>query len=86
MDWLIVYIVFALTTSICAWIFYYIPAVHEAKTKNIDNSFTRSPFISSVVYIVISTFIAPTIFIALFSQKQSKLFYNALREEILKQD
>ena len=86
MDWLILYVVFALTTSICAWLFYFLPAVNEARQRNINNSFTRNPLISSIVYVVISTFIAPTIFMALFSNHHSKLFYNALREEILKQD
>jgi len=86
MDWLIIYLVFAIATSICAWLFYYMPAVREAKQKGIVNSFTRSPVLSSLVYIIISTFIAPTIFVALFSNQHSKLFYEALRNEILKQD
>jgi len=86
MDWIIIYLVFALTTSICAWLFYYVPIIAEAKKKAIVNTFTNSPILSSVVYIVISTFIAPTIFIALFSERHAKLFREALREEILKQD
>ena len=86
MDWLIIYLIFALTTSICAWLFYYMPAVREARQRSIKNSFTNSPVLSSVVYIVISTFIAPTIFVALFSNEHSKQFYEALRQEILKQD
>jgi hypothetical protein len=86
MDWLIIYVVFALTTSICAWLFYYIPAIREAKQRAIVNTFTNSPILSSIVYVVISTFIAPTIFLALFSDRHAKLFREALREEILKQD
>lgn len=86
MDWIIIYLVFALTTSICAWLFYYIPIIAEAKRKEIKNTFTNSPILSSVVYIVISTFIAPTIFIALFSERHAKLFRDALQEEMLKQD
>jgi uncharacterized membrane protein YqhA len=86
MDWLILYVVFALTTSICAWLFYFMPAVKEAKSRGIVNSFTNSPILSSIVYIIISIFIAPTIFMALFSSYHSKLFYKTLREEILKQD
>jgi len=86
MDWLVLYIIFALTTSLCAWLFYFMPAVKEAKHRGINNSFTNSTVLSSVVYIIISTFIAPTIFIALFSNQHSKQFYEALRQEILKQD
>jgi hypothetical protein len=86
MDWLIIYLVFALTTSICAWLFYYMPVVIEAKRLGVNNSFTNSPVLSSMVYIVISSFIAPSLFIPLFSEHHGKLFRNALREEILKQD
>jgi hypothetical protein len=86
MDWLVIYLIFALTTSICAWLFYYMPVVREARKLGIENSFTNSPILSSVVYIIISTFIAPTIFVALFSNQHSKQFYDALRQEILKQD
>jgi len=86
MDWLIIYAIFALTTSICAWLFYFMPLVKEAKNRGVINTFTNSPLLSSVVYIVISTFIAPTIFIALFSNQHSKQFYEALKQEILKQD
>lgn len=86
MDWLVAYTVFALTTAICAWLFYFIPVVAEAQRKQIINTFTKSPYLSSIVYVVISTFIAPTIFVALFSKTHSKQFQDALRQEILKQD
>jgi len=86
MDWLIIYLVFAISTSICAWLFYFMPLVKEAKQKNIINTFTNSPVLSSVVYIIISTLIAPTLFVALFSNQHSVKFYEALKQEILKQD
>lgn len=86
MDWLIYYIIFALSTSICAWLFYFMPAIKEAKQRQVENSFTNSPILSSIVYVVISTFIAPTIFLALFSDRHAQLFRKALREEILKQN
>lgn len=86
MDWLVFYTIFALTTSICVWLFFYIPLVKEASQRGVKNSFTASPVLSSVVYIVISTFIAPSLFIPLFSEHHGKLFRQALREEILKQD
>lgn len=85
MDWLIVYIIFAITTSICAWIFFYIPAIREAKKLNVVNSFTKNPVTSSLVYLILSVLIAPTIFIAIFDSQQSNLFYEALRKEILKE-
>jgi hypothetical protein len=86
MDWIIIYLVFALTTSICAWLFYYLPISREALQKGVKNTFTNSPLLSSIVYIVISTFIAPMLFLPLFSETHGKQFRQALREEILKQD
>ena len=86
MDALTIYLVFALTTGICCWLFFYVPIAKEAKQIGIDNTFTRSPIISSITYICVSTLIAPSLFIPLFSQERGKLFRQALRSEILKQD
>ena len=86
MDPLIIYLVFALTTGICCWLFYYVPIVSEAQKLGINNTFTRSPLISSVTYIIISTFVAPSLIIPLFSKEKGESFRQALRSEILKQD
>lgn len=86
MEALIVYTVFAITTGICSWLFYYMPVLQEARELCINNSFTRSPILSSFVYIVISTLIAPMIFIPLFNPMQGIAFVEALRREMLKQD
>ena len=86
MDALTLYLVFAVTTGICCWLFFYVPIVHEARRLNIDNTFTRSPIISSLTYIVLSILIAPSVFIPIFSEEKGRLFKQALRSEILKQD
>jgi hypothetical protein len=86
MDFLIGYIVFALTTALCAWLFYYMPIVRLARANGISNTFTDNPILSTIVYIVISTVVAPGVFMALFSETKSKLFLNALKEEIFKAD
>ena len=86
MDALTLYLVFAVTTGICCWLFFYVPIVHEARRLNIHNTFTRSPIISSLTYIALSILIAPSIFIPIFSEEKGKLFKQALRSEILKQD
>lgn len=79
------YLVFALTTSICCWLFYYVPLVEEAKRLGIVNTFTRSPILSSAVYILISIVLAPSLFLPLFSKEHGERFKHALRQEILKQ-
>jgi hypothetical protein len=86
MDWLTLYLVFAITTGICCWLFFYVPIVHEARRLGISNTFTRSPRISSIVYIVISILIAPSLFIPIFHEEKGELFRKALRSEILKQE
>ena len=86
MDWLTLYLVFAITTGICCWLFFFAPILGEAKRLGIDNTFTRSPIISTITYICVSIFIAPSLFIPLFSEEKGKLFRQALRSEVLKQD
>lgn len=86
MDWLVVYLVFALSTAICVWLFYYLPIVRAARASGVSNSFTNSPILSSIVYIIISVFIAPMLFAPLFSEAKAQLFRQALQEEIFKQD
>jgi hypothetical protein len=86
MDALTLYLVFAVTTGICCWLFFYVPIVQEAKKLGIDNTFTRSPTLSSITYICISILVAPSLFIPLFSEEKGELFRKALRSEILKQE
>ena len=86
MDALTVYLVFAITTGICCWLFFYVPIVNEAKRLGINNTFTRSPVISNITYICISILVAPSLFIPIFSEEKGKLFRQALRSELLKQD
>ena len=86
MDWLTLYLVFAITTGICCCLFFYVPIVNEAKRLGIDNTFTRSPIISNITYICISILVAPSLFIPIFSEEKGKLFRQALRSELLKQD
>ena len=86
MDWLTLYLVFAITTGICCWLFFYVPIVHEARRLGIDNTFTRSPVISSITYVCISILVAPSLFGPIFSQEKGELFRKALRSEILKQE
>lgn len=86
MDWLIAYAVFAISTAICVWLFYYLPVVRAARASGVSNTFTDSPILSSIVYIVISIVIAPMLFVPLFSETKAILFRQALQEEIFKQD
>lgn len=77
MDVIIVYIVFALSTAITCWFFFYRRALLELKAKNIQNQLTQRPVLSSIVYILISTVIAPLLVFPLLSRTAGTAFYES---------
>lgn len=80
------YIIFALTTAIACWYEFYWPVMREAKELGIENVTTNNPVLSSVVYIMISTVIAPVLVVPFFSSKKSELFRQGLRKGIFEKD
>lgn len=84
MDWLIAYLIFAITTGICAWIFLYRPVIREVYRLGVENTFTTSPVISQITFIVLTIIAAPTVFAILFSNERSEDFKRGIRKEMLK--
>lgn len=84
MDWLITYLVFALTTGICAWLFVYRPVYNNIYLLGIENSFTTSPVISQITFIVLSTIAAPALFAVLFNNEKTEEFKRGLFKEMIK--
>jgi hypothetical protein len=84
MDWLITYLVFALSTSICAWLFLYRPVYIDICQLGVKNSFTTSPLISALTFIVLTTIAAPAIFTVLFSNERSEDFKRGIFKEMAK--
>lgn len=84
MDWLITYAVFALTTSICAWLFLYRPVYIDICKLGVENTFTNSPLISTITFIVLSTIAAPAVFSILFSTERSEDFKRGIFKEMVK--
>lgn len=80
------YIIFALATGIACWYEFYWPVMKEASNANIDNVTTRHPVLSSIVYIVISTIIAPVLIAPFLSTRKSEQFRQGLRKGIFEQD
>lgn len=80
------YIIFALTTGISCWFVFYWPVMREAKALGIENVTTQNPLLSSIVYIVISTIIAPVLIIPFLSNKRSEQFKEGLRKGIFEKD
>jgi len=76
------YIIFALTTGIACCYEFFWPTIKEAKERGIVNEFTEYPVMSSLIYICISTIIAPILLIPFLSTKKSELFRQGLRNSI----
>lgn len=66
MTYVIVYLIFCVTTSISAVLEVFWPILKSAKAEGIDNEFTNSPYLSVFVFFVINIFFAPLMFLGLF--------------------
>jgi hypothetical protein len=60
--------------------------VQQAQQSEISNSFTRYPKTSTIVYIVVSTLVAPLLLPPMFSEQMAEKFSSGLAREILKPD
>lgn len=80
------YLIFALATGIACWYEFYWPVMQEARTAGVINVVTSNPLLSSVVYIVMSTIIAPVLIIPFLSTRKSELFKEGLRKSIFEED
>jgi hypothetical protein len=80
------YVLFAFSTSITACYLWFWPLLQKAGEQGIKNSFTTSPILSSLIYIIISAVIAPILIMPLLSNSMAEKFERGLSKEILKQD
>lgn len=80
------YLLFAFSISISACYFWFIPLVKEAKEGNISNSFTEYPKLSIVVYVLVSSLVAPLLLMPMLSSEMALKFEDGLRKEILRPD
>ena len=80
------YLLFAFSTSITACIFWFWPLVQQARAGGISNTFTQYPKTSTVIYVLVSTVVAPLLIPPLLSTKMAEKFSHGLAREILKQD
>lgn len=80
------YVLFALSTSITACYLWFWPLLQKAKSQKITNSFTENPKLSTVIYIIISTVVAPILVLPLVSNTLAEKFELGLSKEILKQE
>jgi hypothetical protein len=57
------YLAFALATGIVSWLYLFRPCLKEAQLLGIKNEITDSPGLTSIVWILINTLIAPVVFL-----------------------
>jgi hypothetical protein len=80
------YLLFALSTAIAACYLWFWPMVQQAKAQGVENSFTEYPVLSTVVYVLISTVVAPLLVPPMLSESIAQRFQAGLHREIFKQD
>lgn len=88
LDFYYYYLLFAITVSLVTFIIYYLPALYRAKSEKVNNTFTRYLILSSVIFIVITGFMAPFIATVVIMSMFSKVdkFQVGLEGEMLKSD
>ena len=77
------YIIFALATACACCYEFFWPTIEEARVLGVQNEFTEYPVLSAIIYIGISTIVAPILVIPLLSTKSGERFRNGLRNTIV---
>lgn len=78
------YALFAFSTSITACIFWFWPLMQQARETGVQNTFTEYPKTSTVIYVLVSSLVAPLLLPPMFSEQMAKKFSSGLAREILK--
>lgn len=80
------YLIFSLSTGIACWWLFYYRALQEVQHRGIKNEATQAPVIGSIVYILISTVIAPLLILPLVSKSAGEVFYDSTLSSLLEPD
>jgi len=86
MDLIGYYLLFALSAAITACYVWFWPMLQQAKAKGISNELTNSPLLAILVFITITTLIAPIVILPLIIPGVDKSFASGLEREVMKQD
>ena len=80
------YLLFALTTAIMAAIDVFIPLLSEARSNGVANVLTTNFKLSIVVYLGISTLMAPLLIVPLLVPSMNERFKDTLNKIISEQE
>lgn len=76
------YVLFALITAIQAYKFYY-RAIQEAKFLKVENSFTDSSILGSMVFLILAFLAAPLLIIPVLFDSVGEKFYEQFKQPLL---
>ena len=77
------YFIFALATACACCYEFFWPAIQEAKLLGVQNEFTEYPILSVIIYICISTIVAPILVVPILFTESGERFRNGLRNTIV---
>lgn len=80
------YIIFALATSIFALIDIFYPALNAAKADGVVNSLTENPKLSYLIYLCITTIVAPLVIFPLLVPSLNERFRESISKTIYAED
>lgn len=80
------YTIFAFSTALAACYLWFWPAIQFLISEGIDNSFTKRPWLSVVVYVLMTAVIAPVIVLPLLSTQYGEAFDRGLRRAMQEKD
>ena len=80
------YALFALSISLAATYLWFWPLLQQAKVQGVKNAFTGYPILSTIIYAMLSTVVAPILILPMFSNEMAERFRHGLEIEILKPD
>lgn len=80
------YVLFCLTTSFAGLFIFYRPILNSACECEIENSLTRAPILSQGVFVIVSTLVAPAIFLAIIFPEIHRVFYESMESVVFDED
>lgn len=81
-----IYFAFAFATAITAWWGFFKPSLDEARRKGVNNVMIESPILSSLIFIIITTILAPFVISALVSPLHGEYFRIGLQRVLEESD
>lgn len=80
------YFIFALATALTILVRFYIPVLKIARNDEIKNAVTIHPILGCVVFVVITTFLAPVLLSTLIVSEHGKHFMQGLHRSMIAKD